>query len=137
MIVLDTSVLSLAFRRPRHRAPLFPEVQQLGVLIKADAIVAVPGIVLQEVLSGVKTREGFTKLEDLLGGFPLLLATRDHHVVAAEIRTTCRAAGVAASGIDCLIAAHAISNDAELFTTDDDFRKMAPHCRLALHKWKA
>jgi predicted nucleic acid-binding protein len=69
-----------------------------------------------------------------MSGFPLLLATRETHVVAAELRSRCRAKGVAAGAVDCLIAAHAIESGAELLTTDEDFKHMAKHTDLRLYK---
>jgi len=132
MIVVDTSVLSAAFRRGKRRPIEARSVQRFAELVKSDAPLAVPGVVLQELLSGVKTATEFSKLDDLLGGFPLLLASRQTHVRAAEIRNRCRAKGVAAATVDCLIAAHALLADADLMTLDHDFRLIARHTDLRL-----
>lgn len=93
---------------------------------------AIPGVVLQELLSGVKTEAAARKLEEVLSGFPLLLATRATHVLAAELRSRCRVKGIAAHTVDCLIAAQTIEADAELLTTDEDFSRMADHTALRL-----
>ncbi len=132
MIVLDTSVLSLAFRRRRRGAGDPPTVAALRKLIADDVPLAVPGIVLQELLSGVRDREQFRRLRASRAGFPVILAQEAHHVRAARINNACRSHGVVCSAIDALIAAVTIESDGSLFTTDLDFQRIAPHCGLKL-----
>ena len=92
----------------------------------------VPGIVLQELLSGVRSEAEFTRLKAVMDGFPLVLAEPSDHVSAARIANACVWKGVPTSTVDCLIAALAISRKASLLTVDDDFARMAPHCGLTL-----
>ncbi len=92
----------------------------------------VPGICLQEVLSGVRTGEQFARLTSLMSPFPVLLASRAHHLAAARIANACRSGGVAVAAIDALVAALTLEHSARLLTTDDDFRHIAPHCGLKL-----
>ena len=132
MIVVDTSVLSLAYRRGRTSVAPGPHVKRFARLVATDELVAIPGIVLQELLSGVRTEAAFRRLDDAMGGFPLLLATRATHVRAARIRSQCRARGIAASTVDCLIAGHALEADAALLTADADFGHIAIVCGLEL-----
>lgn len=94
--------------------------------------VFLPGICLQEVLSGVRTREQFERLTRVLSPFPVLLASRAHHLAAARIANACRAAGVAATAVDALIAAITLEHRARLLTTDDDFERIARLCGLQL-----
>lgn len=134
MIVLDTSVLSLAYRRRPGAAEEHPAVQEFARLLDDDEAMAVPGVVLQELLSGVKGPAAFRKLDDIMSGFPLLLATRGTHVLAADLRSRCRSKGVAAGTVDCLIAAHAIEASGALLSVDDDFRNMAKHTEVRLYR---
>jgi predicted nucleic acid-binding protein len=92
----------------------------------------VPGIVLQELLSGVRGQDQFRKLQRVMEGFPLLLATELHHVKAAQIVNVCRANGVACSTVDALIAAMTLESRGRLFTLDRDFQQMASCCGLTL-----
>jgi len=132
VIVLDTSVLSLAFRR-RERAGSEPMlVKELRRMISEDWPLAVPGIVVQELLSGVRTRKEFRKPQTHLRGFPALLANEQDHLRAAEIANVCRATDVSCSAIDALIAAQTMAAAGQLFTTDRDFELMAPCCGLQL-----
>jgi predicted nucleic acid-binding protein len=131
VIVLDTSILSLAFRRRKTDAQP-PEVVALREFIAADAPLTIPGVVLQELLSGVRSQEQFHDLERLLAGFRIFLAAETHHVHAAQISNACRHKGIACSTIDALIAAMTIDCGGRLFTSDADFRRIASHCGLKL-----
>jgi predicted nucleic acid-binding protein len=132
MIILDTSALSMVFRRPRANVAPHPVVGLFRRLIDDDEDLRLPGVVLQEMLSGVRDDEAFVRLSEALSGFPLLLADEDTHLRAARIRNACRGAGIAAASFDCLIAAHTLVADAELLTLDDDFSHMAPVVGLRL-----
>lgn len=129
MIVLDTSVLSAALRRT-GRSTATGEL--LRTLVREDIPLAVPGIVLQELLSGVRTSEQFERLRKLMTGFPTLAADRENHVFAARISNACRKAGVSAATVDCLIAAQTLAAGGELATLDEDFRRMARNTGLRL-----
>jgi predicted nucleic acid-binding protein len=137
VILVDTSVFSLAFRRKARLSPEEPLVQTLRRLIEQDRRVGVPGIVLQELLSGVRSETEFARLRGLMEGFPLVFATREDHVAAARIFNSCREAGVIVSTVDCLIAAIAVNTRSQLLTGDEDFQRMSPHCNLKLLKLEA
>ena len=132
MIVIDTSVLSLALRR-RNPGPRESSIAaRLRDVVTSEQDVAIPGIVLQEILTGVKASVDFERLCRLLDPYPVLTATRERHVEAARISNRCRSAGVTAPTADCLIAAQTIAARGLLLTTDTDFADMAPHCDLRL-----
>ena len=131
MIVVDTSVLSLAFRRRGSTAAEPPVVTLLRRMISDDVPLGIPGIVLQELLSGVRRDGDHDRLQRLLEGFPILLAERADHI-AATISSACRRHGIAASTVDCLIAAIAISREAPLLTIDRDFSRMVSYSGLRL-----
>ena len=132
MILLDTSVLSLALRRGRASAASEAVRERLGRLILEDVPLAIPGIVLQEVLSGVPDERQFAKLRQALQGFPVVLAQAPDHVRGAALFNTCRQHGVAATVLDCLIAALAIGRGARLWTLDQDFSLLARYAALQL-----
>ncbi len=134
MIVVDTCVWSLAFRRQKKIEILSPEVQALIQLIEQDAPICMLGIVLQELLSGLKEETQLMKMQKLVSGFPIILATKKHHVDAAKLSNACRKIGIATSATDCLIAAITIDLNAQLLTTDQDFTYMQKCCNLDLFK---
>ena len=63
---------------------------------------------------------------------PFLTPDRSDHIGAAELRSTCRRAGVRVGTIDALLAHLCIAHDLPMLTVDGDFRHMAVHCRLKL-----
>lgn len=136
MILLDTSVLSRTLRRRRPG----PEERALAVflneLLESDVAVGLPGIVVQEVLSGIRDDSWFAELEDRLRHFPVLPALHADHVEAARLCNRCLARGVTTSPVDCLIASVTIAGGHELFTLDNDFRQIAKHAPLKLLAYK-
>jgi hypothetical protein len=136
LIAVDTSVLSLALRRrgKRELGEHSAVVRFRRAIQEGEALV-VPGICLQEVLSGVRTPEQFERLAASLAPLPVLLAARAHHLVAARIANTCRRAGVAVGAVDALIAALTVEHGARLLTTDEDFQRVREHTALRLEPW--
>jgi predicted nucleic acid-binding protein len=132
VIVLDTSVLSHVFRRPPERTEVSDVVARYINLVENQAPLVVPGIVFQEILSGVRDDVQFQRLRRAIEGFPLLLAEEADHLNAARLLNSLRRKGVIASTIDALIAATAMRREALLFTTDRDFEQIASLVPLKL-----
>lgn len=135
MIAVDTSVLSLALRRVSGRHPVHPAARRLRSAIEEGVAVVVPGVCVQEILSGVRDARQFDRLTSLLAPLPVLLATRGDHVGAARLANVCRSAGVAVGTVDALVAALAIERGASLLTTDGDFVRIARHSTLRLEAY--
>ena len=133
MILLDTSVLSRIFRR-RRPGPAERDVHAaFQTLLSSDQPVGLPGIVLQEVLSGLKSEKQLLELRmKLLAAFAIVPATVDDHVQAARLKNGCIARGMNVSSIDCLIAASAIAGGHALFSIDQDFEAISRHSELKL-----
>lgn len=129
--MLDTSILSHAFRRG---APTHTSVDRLRKLMVGPDELAVPGIVVQEMLTGVRHARQLDALDDMLAGFRVLLADRTTHVEAARLSNACRAQGIAASTVDALIAAQTVQVGGALFTLDADFARIAKHTALKLYR---
>jgi predicted nucleic acid-binding protein len=137
VILLDTSVLSRAFRR---RSPGAEERRVRAVveeLLDGETALGLPGIVLQEVLTGIRSESQFAGLEErLVASFSIVSAGAADHVQAARLANRCQAAGLSASGPDCLIAVLAIAGSHQLFAMDDDFRAIAKQAPLKLFEPK-
>jgi predicted nucleic acid-binding protein len=124
-VIPDTPIWSLVLRRERPDQKL----QALFTQMIEDGQVVLPGIIKQEVLSGIRELRHFDQLQGQLQYFPELLATSADHTLAAEYFNKCQKAGVQGSHIDFLIVALAVSNSANILTTDKDFsryRKIVP-----------
>jgi len=135
VILFDTSVLSRVLRR-RHPGPAERRLRAVfDELMASDDPLGLPGIVLQEVLSGVRSERQFAELSGrVLAAFSILPEGVSEHVEAARVRNVCLAKGLNVSGVDCLIAACAITGGHELFTVDEDFEAIAKHTPLKLYR---
>jgi predicted nucleic acid-binding protein len=135
VILFDTSVLSRVLRR-RHPGPAERRLRAVfDELMASDDPLGMPGIVLQEVLSGVRSERQFAELSGrVVAAFSILPEGVSEHVEAARVRNVCLAKGLNASGVDCLIAACAITGGHELFTVDEDFEAIAKHTPLKLYR---
>lgn len=133
MILIDTSVLSRVFRRKRPGAEERRLRSIVQELMESEVALGLPGIVLQEVLSGIPSEKQFTDLRvKLLAGFAVVPASTQDHVDAARLKNVCASKGLSASGIDCLIAASVIAGDHVLFARDEDFEAISKHAPLKL-----
>lgn len=135
MILFDTSVLSRVFRRRRPGIAERRLQSEFADLMAGEAPLGLPGIVLQEVLSGIRSTDDFDSLRGkLLSGLTVIPASVADHVEAARLLNLCLGKGVNVSGIDCLIAATAIAGRHELFAVDGDFAAIAKLSPLQLLK---
>lgn len=127
-MLVDTSVWSLAFRRDRKST--VPQVSALRDALEGEDMVVTTGLVLQELLQGFAGPRARKDLIERFAALPLISPDRQDHIDAAELRNTCRRAGVQLGTIDALLAQLCIRHDLTLLTTDDDFAPAASHCRL-------
>ncbi len=127
-LFVDTSVWSLALRRDAEAVG--PEVDQLkDALLGADVVVTT-GLVLQELLQGFSGAKSSAQIIERFAALPLLQPDREDHIAAAELRNTCRRAGVQVGTIDTVLAQLCIRHDLTLLSTDNDFKLAARHCAL-------
>ena len=133
MLFVDTSVWSLAFRRDAQ--PAGPEVIALRHALEGQAAIVTTGLVLQELLQGFSGPRARRELIDRFTALPFLTPDRQDHIDAAELRNTCRRAGVQVGTVDALLAQLCIRHGVTLLTTDKDFALAAVHCRLRI--WAA
>jgi predicted nucleic acid-binding protein len=119
-VIVDTSVWSLALRRNNLQSAL-PIVNQLRELIMNERVVLL-GAVRQEVLSGIRSTEQFTRLRYSLGAFPNLELTIEDYELAAEFYNTCRTNGIQGANTDFLLCAVAHLRSWHIMTTDRDFQ---------------
>jgi predicted nucleic acid-binding protein len=133
VIVLDTSVLSAVLRRRKKGDVEEALAARVTSLLDSEEPVSVPGIVLQELLSGIaEQKQGERVLAAIRQSFPVVLATEGDHLKAADLTNLAARNGLALSTPDALIAAQAFNRRASLFTTDGDFPKVAALAGLKL-----
>lgn len=130
-LVVDTSVWSYYLRRP--------EVDESNRYVRAvldhaeagDTVLLV-GVILQELLSGVRSARGFDELLRTLSVVPLVPMTRETYISAARLTNECQRRGVQVGVVDALITAACIQWGYPLLTADRDFIHIARHSELIL-----
>lgn len=130
-VLVDTCVWSMALRR--NNASYGPEVSELMELVK-ELRAQLIGPVRQEILSGIKSIDQFTKLRDHLRPFPDLELTTEDFESAAEFYNLCRGKGVQGSNTDFLLCAVAVRHQIPIFTTDADFTFFQQHLPIKLYR---
>lgn len=133
-VLVDTSIWSLALRRrAEHRnARETAQVEALNAAIERGSV-KVLGIVRQELLSGIKTRQQFENLRQLMDAFPDAEIAAEDYIEAARLGNACYAKGVTPSVVDMLLCAVASRQGWKIFTTDPDFERYSRIIDLKLH----
>ena len=133
-VLVDTSVWSIALRRrAEHRnAREIAQVEALNAVIERGSV-KVLGIVRQELLTGIKTRQQFENLREFMDAFQDVEISSEDYVEAAKLANACYAKGVAPSVVDMLLCAVASRHEWEIFTTDPDFERYSRILDLRLH----
>ena len=109
---------------------MVPEVTALRQALEAEDIVVTTGLVLQELLQGFAGPRAREDIIDHFSALPMVTPNRNDHIAAAEVRNTCRRAGIQMGTIDALLAQLCIHHGLTLLTTDKDFSHAALHCPL-------
>ena len=118
-MLVDTSVWIDFFNGYDSRASM-----RLADAIAEGESIAVPGIVLTEILLGLRDDAEAARIADLLGAFDEIAdPTRADYAEAARIYRVCRLRGFTIrSTIDCLIAQLCLRDGIPLLTKDRDFK---------------
>jgi predicted nucleic acid-binding protein len=132
VILVDTCVLSEAFRKSSKVSKFSEQIAFFRQMILDDWPIAIPGIVFQEFLTGFDSDKKLRVARQTIEGFSIILADEEDHLLASRIRSQCLAKGVSAHGIDCLIASTAINRNYRLLTFDQDFAAIAKVCHLKM-----
>jgi len=125
-IIVDTCVWIEFFRRKESDI-----AQHLKNLLRERKVIVV-GMVMAEVLQGVKLPKEMVLVKQNLKRLPCLEITREMWEGAGEISASLRSEGVTIPLSDLIIAAAALAGKHEVFTIDPHFEKVAG---LRLYKW--
>jgi predicted nucleic acid-binding protein len=131
-LLVDTSVWSLGLRRDLESQA--PQVQALREALLGEEVVVTTGLILQELLQGFAGPTARAQIIESFEALAFIQPDRQDHIAAAELRNTCRRAGVQLGTIDALLAQLCVRHKLSLLTTDNDFVHAAKHCKLAV--WK-
>ena len=119
-LLVDSCVWSLSLRR--HPSTILNSDQQRLIAELHQAIAehraSIIGVIRQEVLSGVRVKAQFQKLQQLLAPFVDEDLTAADYIDAARLYNACQDHGVQCGGIDMLICAVAARRNFTVLTYD-------------------
>lgn len=124
MVVIDANVWIEFLKRPASAVG-----NHLGDLLRQNRAVLV-GIVLTEVLRGIRNDDQRRLVSDVLDGVAYVETTRSIFARAGEIAREMDVAGNPIPTNDALIGAIAIEGDHEIFTLDRRHFERIPGVRL-------
>ena len=126
MLIVDTTVWIDFFA-----ARSAPHVAILETLIEEREDICICGIILSEVLQGIRKESEFRKTRDLFNSLIFLPMECKTFLRSAEIYRLLRRKGITISQpIDCMIASVAIENDIPLLHNDKHFDPIEKYCGL-------
>jgi len=126
MVLVDTTVWIDFFA-----ARSSPHVAALESLIERREDICICGIILTEVLQGIRKDSEFQKTRDLFNNLIFLPMHYPVFLRSADIFRKLRSKGITIrKSLDCMIASVAIENDIPLLQNDKDFQPIEKHCSL-------
>lgn len=131
MILIDSSVWIYYYR------PTGPE--KIKETIKeaiASDLVAINGIILVEILSGISKKEDFKKVSSDFKGFHLLPLNEEIFMEASALGSSLRRKGITIPATDLIIASSALKAECSLCHIDFHFDTIATHVSLKATNFK-
>jgi len=126
MVLVDTTVW-IDFFTAKHT----PEVAELERLLNEEEDICTCGIILTEVLQGIREDEDYQRTLSKFDIFLFLPMNRPSFVRAAELYRSLRRRGITIrKPVDCMIASVAIEHNIPLLHDDRDFDPIETHCGL-------
>lgn len=127
MIILVDTTAWIDFFAARS----LPHVAVLEDLIEHREDICTCGIILTEVLQGIRKNTEFRKTRDLFNTLIWLPMPYSVFLRSAEIYRKLREKGITIrKPLDCIIASTAIENDVQLLHNDKDFQPIEKYCGL-------
>jgi len=135
MVLVDSTVWSLALRRkPGDLSQTEQELVDEWIQLVSEDCATLVGLCKQEILSGIRRKDQFERLEIALSDFPSLAVDDADYIEAAKYYNLCCEKGVAGTPIDLLICAVAARLGMPILTADQDFHRYAKHLPILLHE---
>ena len=129
MILADTTVWIDLFAGADK-----PHVSKLTRAIEDGEDLCVCGIMMTEILQGIRKDKDFEKTQGILNDLICLPASRETYIEAARIYRACRKKGVTIrKPVGCIIAAVCMEHAASLLHNDRDFDNIVKQFPLQMH----
>ncbi len=127
MVLVDTSIWIDFFQNNDSF-----HAKTLDNLIRDSNRAVICGVVLQEILQGIKDHTSYELTKERLLRLPFLDANKETYIYASSLYRTLRRKGVTIPSIDTTIAAIAVLNRIPLFTKDAHFKAIERYSELKL-----
>jgi predicted nucleic acid-binding protein len=132
MVIVDTSVWADFLNGYSSK-----EAAALRELIENEEEIYLTGLIVQEVLQGIREKKKRTEIRKDLEEFVIINPSTQTHIDSAELFCACRKKGITIrKSIDCLIARIAIEYDLQLLHKDRDFTAIAKAHSLKIYNTK-
>jgi predicted nucleic acid-binding protein len=128
MVLVDTSVWIDFFQAPDSHS-----AENLSKLIVGHNQVMLCGVVLQEVLQGIRGTRNLDLVQERLSRFPFIKTDKETWLQAASLYRKLRAKGITVPTTDATIAALAMQHNLLLFSRDRHFETIAAGTTLRLY----
>ncbi len=130
MVLVDTTVWIDFFS-----ARSYPHVKALENLILNREDICLCGIILTEILHGIRKDSEFNRTRDLLANLVFLPMPYSVFLRSAEIYRNLRQKGITLrKPMNCMIASVALEHDISLLHNDNDFIPIEKHFRLNMQQ---
>jgi len=108
-------------------------VALLGSLIDQREDLCVCGVILTEILQGIKDEKEYAKTQAMILDLIYIPMNRETFLLAAHIYRSLRTKGITVrNSIDCMIAALCVENKVALLHNDRDFDYISQHFDLKI-----
>jgi len=101
-----------------------PYAGVLSELIREHNRVVICGVILQEILQGIKDEGMYKSTREKLCRLPFIDTHKSTYLFASDLYRKLRNKGIAIPPVDVLIAAITMTNDLILFTKDTHFKEL-------------
>lgn len=126
MIIVDTTIWIDFFHNKDT-----PQTEMLQHILNAGEDIGTCGVILTEVLQGIREDRDYAKVSSHFEAFSFLPMQRSTFESAAQLYRTLRRKGITIrNSVDCMIAAVAIEHDIALLHNDRDFVPISEHFGL-------
>lgn len=126
MVLVDTTVWIDFFA-----GQTLTHIETFESLLEQEEDICICGIILTEVLQGIRKETEFQKTKNLFNSLIFLPMSYSTFLQSAEIYRKLRQKGITIrKSIDCMIASVALENNISLLHNDKDFLPIERYCKL-------
>ena len=126
MVLVDTTVWIDFFA-----GQTLTHIETFESLLEQEEDICICGIILTEVLQGIRKETEFKKTKNLFNSLIFLPMSYSTFLQSAEIYRKLRQRGITIrKSIDCMIASVALENNIPLLHNDKDFFPIERYCKL-------